>query len=130
MTRKTSFGASRGKGTRGRPGDSVRAAPEMTPAYPATREKPLRRIAVAFAFVVFVATAFLAWPSFSRSISPAWAETSSLSGDPWAAFPAGWTELPHPPELRPGASIVWTGTVLILWGGETPNGKASTNAGD
>jgi hypothetical protein len=36
---------------------------------------------------------------------------------PPASLPAGWTELALPPEVRGGASLVWTGSELLAWGG-------------
>lgn len=32
-------------------------------------------------------------------------------------YPAGWTELRAPPEIRNGAAQVWTGSKLLVWGG-------------
>ncbi len=34
-----------------------------------------------------------------------------------AAIPEGWTELPLPPEVRNGMSVVWAGSQLLAWGG-------------
>jgi hypothetical protein len=34
-------------------------------------------------------------------------------------YPAGWTELPAPPEVRTGAAQAWTGSELLIWGGYT-----------
>jgi hypothetical protein len=34
-----------------------------------------------------------------------------------AAIPEGWTELPLPPEVRDGMSVVWAGSELLAWGG-------------
>jgi hypothetical protein len=36
---------------------------------------------------------------------------------PPVALPEGWTELSLPPEVRAGASLVWTGSELLAWGG-------------
>jgi hypothetical protein len=36
-----------------------------------------------------------------------------------SGYPAGWTELPAPPEIRTGAAQVWTGSELLVWGGYT-----------
>ena len=36
---------------------------------------------------------------------------------PLADIPAGWTELPEPPEVRVGAAYVWTGSEVLAWGG-------------
>lgn len=36
---------------------------------------------------------------------------------PLAGIPKGWTELPEPPDPRPGAAFVWTGSELLAWGG-------------
>jgi hypothetical protein len=37
-----------------------------------------------------------------------------------AAIPEGWTELPLPPEVRDGMSVVWAGSRLLAWGGCDP----------
>lgn len=34
-------------------------------------------------------------------------------------YPAGWTELQAPPEVRTGAAQAWTGSELLMWGGYT-----------
>lgn len=37
--------------------------------------------------------------------------------EPWGMAGQGWTELPPPPQTLRGASLVWTGGELILFGG-------------
>jgi hypothetical protein len=55
--------------------------------------------------------------------------SASHAIDPWSGYPAGWTELPPPPEIRTGAAQEWTGSQLLIWGGYTgfdePNVVAS-----
>lgn len=46
--------------------------------------------------------------------SPAAVETR----DPWRTYEQGWSELPPPPEIHNGASLVWAGRELLYWGGE------------
>jgi hypothetical protein len=50
-------------------------------------------------------------PTTGRSASP------SDPINPWSEYPAGWTELTAPPEIRTGAPQVWTGSQLLIWGG-------------
>lgn len=38
-------------------------------------------------------------------------------GDPTATLAEGWTELTPPPEVRQGATLAWTGSRVIAWGG-------------
>jgi hypothetical protein len=52
-------------------------------------------------------------PTTGRSAFP------SDAIDRWSGYPAGWTELPAPPEIRSGAAQVWTGSQLLVWGGTT-----------
>jgi hypothetical protein len=40
-----------------------------------------------------------------------------------ASVPAGWSTLPAPPFSRFGGAAVWTGTELVLWGGESDYGE-------
>jgi hypothetical protein len=54
---------------------------------------------------------------------------AASTGDPWGSFPAGWTELPPPPVVDLGATIVWTGSELLSWGGYDPTTNTATTAG-
>jgi hypothetical protein len=42
---------------------------------------------------------------------------------PISHLPVGWSKLPPPPEIRDGASFVWTGSKLLAWGGCDPSVK-------
>lgn len=44
-------------------------------------------------------------------------EQRSIEPNRAAAIPEGWTELPLPPEVRDGMSVVWAGSRLLAWGG-------------
>jgi hypothetical protein len=44
----------------------------------------------------------------------------SKEPNPAVATPEGWTELPLPPEVRDGMSVVWAGSRLLAWGGCDP----------
>jgi hypothetical protein len=62
----------------------------------------------------------------SGSGSPPAGPSPSVSAaptDPWAGYAAGWTKLPLPPEVRPGAANVWTGQEVMTWGGAAPPRK-------
>ena len=37
-----------------------------------------------------------------------------------AVIPDGWTQLPLPPEVRDGMTLVWAGSQLVAWGGCDP----------
>jgi hypothetical protein len=39
---------------------------------------------------------------------------------PLAELPAGWTELPGPPEVRHHGATRWAGETLLMWGGSVP----------
>lgn len=66
-------------------------------------------------------------PTTGRSADPSASPSDAL--DRLSEYPAGWTELPAPPELRTGAAQVWTGSELLVWGGyrgfDEPNVVAS-----
>jgi hypothetical protein len=79
------------------------------PVFPAMR----RSVALLLVAVIMLACAPTTGRSAARSASPSDA-IDRLSG-----FPAGWTELPAPPEIRTGAAQVWTGAELLVWGGYT-----------
>jgi hypothetical protein len=46
-----------------------------------------------------------------------------------AELPAGWTEMPSPPEIRHHGATQWTGDTLLMWGGTVP-GFTKTPAAD
>jgi N-acetylneuraminic acid mutarotase len=74
-------------------------------------------ITVAVAFMVFAAAGTFAWVAFrgtetDRSIHPVPVE------DPFGDVEPGWSELPVPPEVRSYAATAWTGSQLLVWGGD------------
>ncbi|MDP9299752.1 MAG: hypothetical protein M3P43_02480, partial [Actinomycetota bacterium] len=82
-----------------------------------------RRVAATTVALVVVGTAtLLAVRSFgpARTSRPRLSEQAPDAADPWEGLRAGWTELPPPPEIREGATLVWTGRGLIAWGGTAP----------
>ena len=86
-----------------------RAAPEPS--------RSTRYVAAAVALAVAAAGfAVVVWAF--RSTSPE--DSVTPAGEALAAIPEGWTELPLPPEVRPGATYQWVGSELIAWGGCDP----------
>jgi hypothetical protein len=87
---------------------------------PVTRSpfRPAGRIAATtVAFAVFIAGAFFLWNAFeSRSERPRPGETTPTP-NPLSQLPAGWNELPDPPDVRAGSAAGWTGSKLLVWGG-------------
>lgn len=86
--------------------------PRPSPSAPS----PWRRVlSASVALLLFAAASVLVWEAFRGearrrpSVTP--------TEDPWSWAPEGWTELPLPPEVRDGTSIVWTGRELVVWGG-------------
>lgn len=78
-----------------------------------------RVTAAAMALLVFVAAGVLVWRAFApidRIHPPV---SAAPPADPLASIPPGWTEVPLPPEVRPGSSSLWTGSELLDWGGAT-----------
>jgi hypothetical protein len=92
---------------------------ERRASEPTSREIPGarglgRRVAAGVvAVAVFAAAAGFAWTIFDR----AGRQEQVAPSDPWSWAPEGWTEIRLPPEVRDGASIVWTGQELVYWGG-------------
>ncbi|MFI5055055.1 MAG: Kelch repeat-containing protein [Actinomycetota bacterium] len=71
-----------------------------------------RLVAGIVAFAVFGGAVALLWVATSSNpVSP------SVSSNPPATIPVGWTRLPLPPEDNHGTAEVWTGTQLLSWGG-------------
>jgi hypothetical protein len=71
-----------------------------------------RRITAALlALALFAAAAAFGLRVWTRDQQP------RPVADPWSWAGEGWTALPAPPEWRDGASIVWTGSELLYWGG-------------
>jgi hypothetical protein len=78
----------------------------------ADRRPPSRVIAAVLALLVFAASALFLWQAFS----PGDGRTRPTVG-PLDGIGEGWTRLPDPPEDRPAAAYVWTGSELLAWGG-------------
>lgn len=90
-----------------------------------------RRIAIAVvALAVFTGSAVFAWRALSPNASRVAEPEPSVSPEPGPLddLPAGWTELPPPPEVRTGAATAWTGTELIVWGGYVYTGFSDEEA--
>jgi hypothetical protein len=92
----------------------------MSRSKPPSGPSPGRRVtAILIAFAVFAAAAIFAWTRFSEgldSTKPATPQPTP-SGVDLSGIPEGWTELAPPPAIRTGASQVWTGSQLLVWGG-------------
>lgn len=79
-----------------------------------------RIVAACTAFAVFTGAAVFAWRTFHPDGTSVTEPESTVAPAPPGAFddlPAGWTELPAPPEVRSGAATAWTGSELLVWGG-------------
>ncbi|HEX6208109.1 MAG TPA: hypothetical protein VF058_07095 [Actinomycetota bacterium] len=84
--------------------------------------RPVHRVAgrlaaAVVALLVFVSSGLLLW----RAFTPERNDAVGLASGALDAIPGGWTRLPDPPEVRLGASYVWTGTELLAWGGCDPS---------
>ncbi|MGH2659408.1 MAG: hypothetical protein ACRDHS_07025 [Actinomycetota bacterium] len=75
-----------------------------------------RAAVAAVALVVFAASSVVLW----RAFTPAVPERVPVAGPP-DGIAEGWTRLSDPPDVRPGASYVWTGTEVLAWGGCDPS---------
>jgi hypothetical protein len=73
-----------------------------------------RLVAGVVAFVVFGVAGAFALRAFERTPQ---VPSPSTATDPLGSISIGWTQLPSPPALLPGASDVWTGSELLVWGG-------------
>src|SRR5262245_10619237 len=83
--------------------------------------RPGRRIvAGVVAIVVFAAALAVATGALVDRKTPA------PAGEPWAAYPAGWTELPASPKQFFDPTLVWTGAEVLSWGGKS---DGSSDAG-
>ncbi len=92
-----------------------RMAEPAPPRLPGAAPPPWRRAtAAAVALALFAAGALVVWRGFQGAHRR---ERPAGPVDPWTWAAEGWTELPLPPEVRDGAAIVWTGEVLVYWGG-------------
>jgi hypothetical protein len=87
----------------------------LTP--PSLRPTSHRIAAIAVAFAVFAAAALVLWNALGpRSLRPRPGDTTPVV-NPLSQLPAGWNELPDPPDVRTGAASEWTGSRLLVWGG-------------
>jgi hypothetical protein len=77
-----------------------------------------RIFTVVLALVVFGASAVFVW----RSFTPAERSKRPTVG-PLDGIRQGWTRLANPPEARPGAAYVWTGSELFAWSGCDPSAR-------
>jgi Tol biopolymer transport system component/N-acetylneuraminic acid mutarotase len=83
---------------------------------------------IAVAFTVFGAAVLFAWSVLDVEPAPPTPPPVPAS-DPFASLPGGWTELPAPPEIRCCSVDAWTGTELLIWGGEVGFGDESLDTG-
>jgi hypothetical protein len=75
-----------------------------------------RRAATALvAFAVFAGAAVFAWNLSHLDVAPRPRPVPAV--DLAAELPAGWSELPAPPEVRSDAATAWTGSELLVWSG-------------
>jgi hypothetical protein len=79
---------------------------------------------IAVAFAVFVAAVVFAWDVATPDGAPPPEPAVDLS----AELPAGWSELPAPPENRSGSASAWTGRELLVWGGYVFEGTGDKSA--
>lgn len=87
---------------------------------PPETSRSRRLLAAAIGLLVFAAAGVFAWRAFERTEPlPKPSSTAVPRADPLEAIPAGWTELPAPPEIRSGSAAIWAGGELIDWGGST-----------
>jgi hypothetical protein len=104
-------------------------APETSARPLAWVPAPRKRLTAGIvAFTVFVAASIFAWNLShpDRSPSPRPAPAVDLA----AQLPAGWSELPAPPEVRTGAATAWTGSQLLVWGGYEYTGYGDESSRD
>ena len=91
---------------------------------------------IAVAFAVFGAAVLFAWSVLD--VEPEPPTPPAPASDPFESLPAGWTELPEPPEIRCCSAHAWTGSELLIWGGHvgfrptsrsTPGGATTPRPG-
>ena len=90
-----------------------------------------RALAAGLALGVFAAGAAVAWQAFhpERSGERGTDElTVAPSPSAFEQLPAGWTELPSPPEARAAPAEAWTGDRLLIWGGFVYTGYSDEEA--
>jgi hypothetical protein len=97
--------------------------PEGDAAWKPSPPRRRRLVAIAVAFALFAVSGVFAWQAFQRdgrldTPTPEPSQIANPGVNPLAALPEGWTELPAPPDVRTGAASAWTGSHLIVWGGQ------------
>ncbi len=103
---------------------SALTAPGLDDDPPTRRRMP----AALVAFAVFLAGAAVVWSAFGNMThSPQRPRQTVL--DPWTGYGEGWTQLPDPPKISPGAAEVWTGSHYLYWGGIPLGGKIASKRG-
>lgn len=83
---------------------------------------------IAVAFAVFGAAVLFAWSVLDVEPEPP-TPPPAPGSDPFASLPAGWTELPEPPEVRCCSAEAWTGSELLIWGGHVGQTDESLDTG-
>jgi hypothetical protein len=87
-----------------------------------------RAAAALVAFAVFAGAAVFAWNLSHPEHAPRPQPRPAV--DLASELPAGWSELPAPPEVRSDAATAWTGSQLLVWGGyEYVGGNEDPDAG-
>lgn len=91
-----------------------------------------RVVAALVALAVFTGGAVVALRALRPDASPV-AEpepTITPAGGAFDDLPVGWTKLPTPPEVRSGAVTAWTGSEILVWGGDIYTGFSDEEALD
>lgn len=101
--------------------DRIRERAAMPRRTARTRPAPgSAALVAAFALALFALAGAFAWRAFAPRES---AEVGAPDpGGSWEEYERGWTALPPPPQPRVGASVGWTGTEVVWWGGAAPEG--------
>jgi hypothetical protein len=93
---------------------------------PQARRRPWGEfVAAVVALVVFASSGVLLWQAFGPG-----EHRNAPTVGPLDRIPRGWTRLADPPEVRPSAGYVWTGSRLLAWGGCDPKVKDDCAATD
>lgn len=105
--------------------------PTPSGGYERTRQRAKRRIFLSRLRAGTVAILVVSLPVFV--VLRMDARTTSASGngltDPWSNFTHGLHTIPPLPQDRIGASAVWTGQELVVWGGAVRDGAQVFNDG-